>query len=115
MTLISFVSINPSGNLGLEFPYYLVSQVRQPAWYVSHLKYRKLCIAYKFCSVISYADFLMQEYLLLFADPPMYHVSISSTNIMLDDQFTAKVRIYIYYIFIHLFIFKKLQAFGAHK
>ena len=38
----------------------------------------------------------MQEYLLLFADPPMYHVSISSTNIMLDDQFTAKVRIYIY-------------------
>ena len=49
----------------------------------------------------------MQEYLLLFADPPMYHVSISSTNIMLDDQFTAKVRvyiyIYIYYIFIYLF------------
>lgn len=31
------------------------------------------------------------EYLLLFADPPMYHVSISSSNIMLDDQFTAKV------------------------
>ena len=45
----------------------------------------------------------MQEYLLLFADPPMYHVSISSTNIMLDDQFTAKVRVYIYILHIYLF------------
>lgn len=49
----------------------------------------------------------MQEYLLLFTDPPMYHVSISSSNIMLDDQFTAKVRIY--KIHIYLFIFKKFK------
>ena len=34
---------------------------------------------------------LMQEYLLLFTDPPMCHVSISSNTIMLDENFTAKV------------------------
>ncbi|KDP42968.1 hypothetical protein JCGZ_23910 [Jatropha curcas] len=31
------------------------------------------------------------EYLLLFSNPPMYHVSISSSNIMLDENFTAKL------------------------
>ncbi|KAK8995247.1 hypothetical protein V6N11_069689 [Hibiscus sabdariffa] len=31
------------------------------------------------------------EYLLLFSNPPVYHVSISSSNIMLDDNFTAKL------------------------
>ncbi|OWM73604.1 hypothetical protein CDL15_Pgr026703 [Punica granatum] len=31
------------------------------------------------------------EYLLLFNDPPIYHVSISSSNIMLDEDFTAKL------------------------
>ncbi|KAG6678728.1 hypothetical protein I3842_14G095300 [Carya illinoinensis] len=31
------------------------------------------------------------EYLLLFSDPPMYHFSISSSNIMLDENFTAKL------------------------
>ncbi|XP_031282467.1 probable receptor-like protein kinase At1g49730 isoform X2 [Pistacia vera] len=32
------------------------------------------------------------EYLLLFSNPPIYHVSISSSSIMLDENFTAKVR-----------------------
>ncbi|XP_015865982.2 probable receptor-like protein kinase At1g49730 [Ziziphus jujuba] len=31
------------------------------------------------------------EYLFLFNDPPIYHVSISSSNIMLDDNFNAKL------------------------
>ncbi|KAK9280293.1 hypothetical protein L1049_013981 [Liquidambar formosana] len=31
------------------------------------------------------------EYLLLFNDPPMYHVSISSSNIMLDENLTVKL------------------------
>ncbi|KAK5818534.1 hypothetical protein PVK06_023475 [Gossypium arboreum] len=31
------------------------------------------------------------EYLLLFSNPPVYHVSISSSNIMLDENFTAKL------------------------
>ncbi|XP_022986692.1 probable receptor-like protein kinase At1g49730 [Cucurbita maxima] len=31
------------------------------------------------------------EYLLLFTDPPMCHVSISSNTIMLDENFTAKI------------------------
>ncbi|XP_050230923.1 probable receptor-like protein kinase At1g49730 [Mercurialis annua] len=31
------------------------------------------------------------EYLLIFSNPPMYHVSISSSNIMLDENFTAKL------------------------
>ncbi|KAJ0020016.1 hypothetical protein Pint_31666 [Pistacia integerrima] len=31
------------------------------------------------------------EYLLLFSNPPIYHVSISSSSIMLDENFTAKV------------------------
>ncbi|KAF3439473.1 hypothetical protein FNV43_RR17751 [Rhamnella rubrinervis] len=31
------------------------------------------------------------EYLLLFNDPPIYHVSISSSNIMLDENFNAKL------------------------
>ncbi|KAK4763258.1 hypothetical protein SAY87_013002 [Trapa incisa] len=31
------------------------------------------------------------EYLLLFNDPPVFHVSISSSNIMLDGNFTAKL------------------------
>ncbi|XP_010535723.1 PREDICTED: probable receptor-like protein kinase At1g49730 isoform X2 [Tarenaya hassleriana] len=31
------------------------------------------------------------EYLLLFSNPPMYQVSISSSNIMLDENFTAKI------------------------
>ncbi|KAJ7948109.1 Kinase family protein [Quillaja saponaria] len=31
------------------------------------------------------------EYLFLFNEPPMYHVSISSSNIMLDENFTAKL------------------------
>lgn len=31
------------------------------------------------------------EYLLLFTDPPMCHVSISSSTIMLDENFTAKI------------------------
>lgn len=35
--------------------------------------------------------FLMQEYLLVFNEPPMFHVSISSSNIMLDENFNAKV------------------------
>ncbi|XLR27315.1 hypothetical protein S83_055215, partial [Arachis hypogaea] len=30
------------------------------------------------------------EYLFLFSDPPAYHVSISSSNIMLDENFAAK-------------------------
>ena len=34
---------------------------------------------------------LMQEYLLLFTNPPMCHVSISSSTIILDENFTAKV------------------------
>lgn len=34
----------------------------------------------------------MQEYLLLFNEPPMYHVSINSSSIMLDENFNAKVR-----------------------
>nr|XP_029151573.1 uncharacterized protein LOC114925948 [Arachis hypogaea] len=32
------------------------------------------------------------EYLFLFNDPPAYHVSISSSNIMLDENFAAKIR-----------------------
>ncbi|XP_021669909.1 probable receptor-like protein kinase At1g49730 isoform X2 [Hevea brasiliensis] len=31
------------------------------------------------------------EYLLLFSNPPIYQVSISSSNIMLDENFTAKL------------------------
>ncbi|XP_059431188.1 probable receptor-like protein kinase At1g49730 [Corylus avellana] len=31
------------------------------------------------------------EYLLLFSDLPMYHVSITSSSIMLDENFTAKL------------------------
>ncbi|XP_052193688.1 probable receptor-like protein kinase At1g49730 [Diospyros lotus] len=31
------------------------------------------------------------EYLHFFCDPPMYHVSISSSTIMLDDKFSAKL------------------------
>ncbi|GMN60169.1 hypothetical protein TIFTF001_029248 [Ficus carica] len=31
------------------------------------------------------------EYLFLFNDPPIYHVSISSSNIMLDENFNAKL------------------------
>ncbi|KAK4358516.1 hypothetical protein RND71_020745 [Anisodus tanguticus] len=31
------------------------------------------------------------EYLHFFCDPPMYHVSISSSTIMLDENFTAKL------------------------
>ncbi|CAL8162442.1 unnamed protein product [Prunus armeniaca] len=31
------------------------------------------------------------EYLLLFNEPPMYHVSISSSSIMLDENFNAKL------------------------
>ncbi|XP_027339797.1 probable receptor-like protein kinase At1g49730 isoform X2 [Abrus precatorius] len=31
------------------------------------------------------------EYLFLFSEPPIYHVSISSSNIMLDENFTAKL------------------------
>ncbi|XP_015936125.1 probable receptor-like protein kinase At1g49730 [Arachis duranensis] len=31
------------------------------------------------------------EYLFLFSDPPAYHVSISSSNIMLDENFAAKL------------------------
>ncbi|KAL6205200.1 PREDICTED: probable receptor-like protein kinase At1g49730 [Fragaria vesca subsp. vesca] len=31
------------------------------------------------------------EYLLLFNEPPMFHVSISSSNIMLDENFNAKL------------------------
>ncbi|KAJ1400028.1 Serine-threonine/tyrosine-protein kinase, catalytic domain [Sesbania bispinosa] len=31
------------------------------------------------------------EYLFLFSEPPVCHVSISSSNIMLDENFTAKV------------------------
>ncbi|XP_017982950.1 PREDICTED: probable receptor-like protein kinase At1g49730 isoform X2 [Theobroma cacao] len=31
------------------------------------------------------------EYLLLFSNPPVYHVSISSSNIMFDENFTAKL------------------------
>lgn len=34
---------------------------------------------------------MIQEYLLLFNDPPIYHVSISSSTIMLGENFTAKV------------------------
>ncbi|XP_052110280.1 uncharacterized protein LOC107466123 [Arachis duranensis] len=30
--------------------------------------------------------------LIFFSDPPAYHVSISLSNIMLDENFTAKVR-----------------------
>ncbi|KAM1149482.1 hypothetical protein ACFX15_029729 [Malus domestica] len=33
----------------------------------------------------------MQEYLLLFNEPPMYHVSINSSSIMLDENFNAKL------------------------
>lgn len=36
----------------------------------------------------------MQEYLFLFSEPPISHVSISSSNIMLDENFTPKVRKY---------------------
>ncbi|KAL4287530.1 hypothetical protein S83_066641 [Arachis hypogaea] len=32
------------------------------------------------------------EYLFFFSDPPAYHVSISSSNIMLDENFAAKIR-----------------------
>ncbi|RYQ95311.1 hypothetical protein Ahy_B08g090470 [Arachis hypogaea] len=32
------------------------------------------------------------KYLFLFSDPPAYHVSISSSNIMLDENFAAKIR-----------------------
>ena len=46
-----------------------------------------------------------QEYLLLFSNPPVYHVSISSSNIMLDENFTAKVE------FHSLF----MLAFGLYK
>ncbi|KAI9194656.1 hypothetical protein LWI28_007997 [Acer negundo] len=31
------------------------------------------------------------EYLLLFSNPPIYHVSITSSSIMLDENFTAKL------------------------
>lgn len=31
------------------------------------------------------------EYLLFFCDPPVYHISISSSTIMLDENFTAKL------------------------
>ncbi|XP_030520722.1 probable receptor-like protein kinase At1g49730 isoform X2 [Rhodamnia argentea] len=31
------------------------------------------------------------EYLLLFNDPPVYHVSVSASNIMLDENFIAKL------------------------
>ncbi|GKU93728.1 hypothetical protein SLEP1_g7297 [Rubroshorea leprosula] len=31
------------------------------------------------------------EYLLLFSNPPVYHVSINSSNIMFDENFTAKL------------------------
>ncbi|OMO77017.1 hypothetical protein COLO4_25393 [Corchorus olitorius] len=31
------------------------------------------------------------EYLLLFSNPPVYHISISSSNIILDENFTAKL------------------------
>ncbi|KAH7561321.1 hypothetical protein JRO89_XS10G0211500 [Xanthoceras sorbifolium] len=31
------------------------------------------------------------EYLFLFSNPPIYHVSISSSSIMLDENFTAKL------------------------
>lgn len=31
------------------------------------------------------------EYLLLFTNPPVYHVSVSSSNIMLDENFIAKL------------------------
>nr|XP_029145468.1 probable receptor-like protein kinase At1g49730 [Arachis hypogaea] len=34
---------------------------------------------------------LLQKYLFLFNDPPAYHVSISSRNIMLDENFVAKL------------------------
>ncbi|KAG5140927.1 hypothetical protein GLYMA_12G190200v4 [Glycine max] len=33
----------------------------------------------------------LQEYLFLFSDPPVCHVSITSSNIMLDENFTAKL------------------------
>ncbi|KAL3752270.1 hypothetical protein ACJRO7_012994 [Eucalyptus globulus] len=31
------------------------------------------------------------EYLLLFNDPPVYHVSVNSSNVMLDENFIAKL------------------------
>ncbi|XP_068500256.1 probable receptor-like protein kinase At1g49730 isoform X1 [Phaseolus vulgaris] len=33
----------------------------------------------------------LQEYLFLFSEPPVCHVSITSSNIMLDENFTAKL------------------------
>ncbi|KAK3036574.1 hypothetical protein RJ639_031191, partial [Escallonia herrerae] len=34
---------------------------------------------------------IMQEYLHFFCEPPVYHVSINSSTIMLDENFTAKL------------------------
>lgn len=44
-------------------------------------------------SLATILDFsrLMQEYLYFFCNPPMYHVSVSSSTILLDENYNAKV------------------------
>lgn len=39
---------------------------------------------------------LMQEYLCYFCDPPVCHISISSSNVMLDANYVAKVIFFIF-------------------
>lgn len=34
-----------------------------------------------------------QEYLYYFCDPPVFHVSVNSGNVMMDGNFVAKVRL----------------------
>lgn len=35
---------------------------------------------------------MVQEYLQYFCDPPVYDVSVNSNNILLDENFVAKVK-----------------------
>lgn len=36
---------------------------------------------------------LVQEYLYYFCDPPVFHVTVSSSSVMMDADFVAKVRL----------------------
>nr|CAB3451965.1 unnamed protein product [Digitaria exilis]CAB3455727.1 unnamed protein product [Digitaria exilis] len=42
-------------------------------------------------AMLSTDEFLTQEYLYYFCDPPVFHVSVNSGNVLMDSNFVAKV------------------------
>lgn len=50
-----------------------------------------VCYLRKVWLQVDEVSICLQEYLLLFNEPPVYHVSVNSSSIMLDENFIAKV------------------------